>query len=465
MIVKSFHFSAFAVTTMALMMTSYLRAEPSLNWNAAARQGSVIKTLPALKQPGLPQSQFGTSERANELNPQPLPPAKPNPGDSLKSSVDNRTKPLTGLPAANPLNKDKANAQISATAVPKNIFSLEDRAIIIVGGKSSSAGEVKKALLGEIAKKAGPPKIVKGGARPLDLAALNVTKGAINSPAPPRTLERPSAPGKSMPPISQTTSASTSAQAVIGSGSALNVPASRGMEAMNSLSAVLCLDKGPPLIDEVEKRLKPGTRVIIWGFCLGDRPGRVEIIGQFPGGKLTPAFTSWNMTSVEIEIPANVRGAIDHAVAVSIVTADGKTTPAKQAQFVASRERVDVPERLWSPTAKFELSATGGAAPTNAAYSGQLSRTLRINPQCALYEIDALVLSGAVTEIRGWGTQGLPNEASVSIDWMGTCTEKTTISQNNYVVYQEAASLSYNSACRVAFQTQASAYCPAGIAP
>jgi hypothetical protein len=437
MIVKSFHFSAFAVTTMALMMTSYLRAEPSLNWNAAARQGSVIKTLPALKQPGLPQSQFGTSERANELNPQPLPPAKPNPGDSLKSSVDNRTKPLTGLPAANPLNKDKANAQISATAVPKNIFSLEDRAIIIVGGKSSSAGEVKKALLGEIAKKAGPPKIVKGGARPLDLAALNVTKGAINSPAPP----------------------------VIGSGSALNVPASRGMEAMNSLSAVLCLDKGPPLIDEVEKRLKPGTRVIIWGFCLGDRPGRVEIIGQFPGGKLTPAFTSWNMTSVEIEIPANVRGAIDHAVAVSIVTADGKTTPAKQAQFVASRERVDVPERLWSPTAKFELSATGGAAPTNAAYSGQLSRTLRINPQCALYEMDALVLSGAVTEIRGWGTQGLPNEASVSIDWMGTCTEKTTISQNNYVVYQEAASLSYNSACRVAFQTQASAYCPAGIAP
>jgi hypothetical protein len=79
--------------------------------------------------------------------------------------------------------------------------------------------------------------------------------------------------------------------------------------------------------------------------------------------------------------------------------------------------------------------------------------------------MDALVLSGAVTEIRGWGTQGLPNEASVSIDWMGTCTEKTTISQNNYVVYQEAASLSYNSACRVAFQTQASAYCPAGIAP
>jgi hypothetical protein len=463
MIDKSVRLSTLAyalASAIALLTTTHINAEPTLNWSAAAGQSEAIKVFPAQKQPGLAQSQLGASgldNRLNELNPQPLPPAQPNPGTSVKSGLDNRAKPLA------PLVNDKVNAQTSATRIPNNLFDVEDRAIIIVGGKQSTAGELKKSLLAEIAKKAGPSKTIKGGARKLDLVALNVTNGAINSPAPPRTMERPSAPGKPKPPISQTTSASTSSQAAIGSGSALTVPASRGRELIDSVSALRCLDKGPPLIDEVEKRLKPGSRVMVWGRCLGDRPGRVEIIGQFPGGKLTPAFTSWEMTGIEIEIPANIRGAVDHAVAVSVITAEGKTTPAKQAQFVAARERLDVPERLWSPTARFEFSAAGGQASTNAAYAGQLSKTLRINPLCALYEMDAVVLSGGITQIRGWDAPGPANEASVLIDWAGTCNETKKIEivriiNTNYTV-------DFTSACRVAFQTQASAYCPAGIAP
>lgn len=461
MIIKSFRQLGRAVA-VALVITGHAGAQQTLNWNAAETKSDANKTLPAPTQSGLAQSQLGTGGlkvRANELNPQPLPPAQPNPDDRLKPVLEDRIKSSSPPPRVN----EKVNAQTSVTKIPKNLFNFEDRAIIIVGGKQSTAGEAKKALLAEIAKKAGPAKTIKGGARTLDLDALNVTKGAIKPSVLPRTMERPAAPGKPKPLISQ--AAATSTQAAMGSGSALAVPASRGREVINSVSALRCLDKGLPLIDEVEKRLKPGIRVMIWGRCLGDRPGRVEIIGQFPGGKLTPAFTSWEMTGVEIEIPANVRGAIDHAVAVSIVTADGKTTPAKQAQFVASRERVDVPERLWSPTAKFELSATGGAASTNAAYSGQLAKKLRVNPQCALYDMDALVLSGGVTQIRGWDAPGPPNEASVSIDWVGTCTEKKTISGNDYVVFQGAVSVAFDSACRVAFQTQASAYCPVGIAP
>ncbi len=443
MVGKSFRCSTLAFASafaMSMLVMAHANPEPRLNLGAAAGQSGANQALSA-QQPSSVQSPLGASglnSRANSINPQPL------------ASANNKIN-------------DRISAQTSAASIPNNLFNFEDRAIIIVGGKQSTAGELKKTLLAEIAKKAGPPKTIKGGARTLDLAEISLTKVPRNLPSPPRTMELPSAPGRQRPPISQTASAST--QAAIGSGSALNVPASRGSETINSVSALRCLDKGPPLIDEVEKRLKPGTRVMIWGRCLGDRPGRVEIIGQFPGGKLTPAFTSWEMTGVEIEIPANVRGAIDHAVAVSIVTADGKTTPAKQAQFVAARERVDVPERLWSPAAKFELAATGGAASTNAAYSGQLSKTLRINPQCALYDMDAVVLAGAITQIRGWDAPGPLNEASVSLDWVGTCTEKTTISQSNYVVFQGAVSLSYESACRVAFQTQASAYCPAGIAP
>lgn len=467
MIGKSFRFNtlAYALTSaMLLLITTHIDAEPPLNWSAAAGQNEMSKTLPAQKQPSLAQSQLGASglnNRVNELNPQPLPPAQPNPIGAIKSGLDNRVKPLA------PPTNDKVNAQTSATKIPKNLFDIEDRAIIIVGGKQSTAGELKKSLLAEIAKKAGSAKTIKGGARTLDLDALNVMKGAINSPAPPRVMDRPSATGKPKPPISQTASASTSAQAAIGAGSALAVPATRGRDEINSVSALRCLDKGPPLIDEVEKRLKPGTRVMVWGRCLGDRPGRVEIIGQFPGGKLTPAFISWEMTGVEIEIPANVRGATDHAVAVSIITVDGKTTPARQAQFVASRERVDVPERLWSPAARFEFAAaTEEGIGKNPAHEGyQLSKTLRINPQCALYDMNVIVLSGEVTEIRGWDAPGPANEASVLINWRGTCTQRTTISQNDYVLFEGAASRAVESACRVAFQTQASAYCPAGIVP
>ncbi len=61
--------------------------------------------------------------------------------------------------------------------------------------------------------------------------------------------------------------------------------------------------------------------------------------------------------------------------------------------------------------------------------------------------------------------QGPPNEASVTIDWVGTCTGTTTTTHYNYAVVQGSGDVSIKSACRVAFQARAWAYCPAGVAP
>jgi hypothetical protein len=368
----------------------------------------------------------------------------------------------------------KADAKVSAARSPNKLFDMEDRAIIIVGGKQTTAGAVKQAINAEITRLAGPPKTVKGGARKLDLGVVNVASSAKRlEPAPPRTMGGPMKSGGA-----KFTADSTAASISPSSWQAARtLPSTALKDAVSSRSGAKsiadgkCLDNGPPIISEVQGRLKPGTKVTVWGRCFGDRPGRVEIIGQFPGGKLTPAFTAWDMTGIEIEIPAHIRGAMDHAVAVTIVTAGGHTTPAMQAQFVAARERVEVPDRLWSPSAGFELSATvetlntaTGALRNNDARAGQVSKSLRVHPQCGLDTMDAIVLSGGIRAIRGWEL-GPPNEAAVTIDWEGTCTGSKTTTSYNYVLPQVSDDVSISSACRVAFQARAWAYCPVGVAP
>jgi len=354
----------------------------------------------------------------------------------------------------------RSTAKTGAIKASKGLFALEDRTIIIVGGKKTTAGEAKRALQAELVAKAGAPKTVKGGTRKLDLAGHD---GAGPKPFP---FDGPIGAHRRPTATTSTPSASQPAQTVR-PGFAQSIA---GNKDAVSLSALRCPDKGLPKISEVAGKLKAGGKATLWGQCFGDRPGRVELIGQFPGGKLTLAFTAWDPNGVELEIPATIRGAPDHIVSVTVVTVDGKASPAMQAQFIAARERIEVPERLWSPAADFDFSATAEAThlidpnETNEAYAGHTARTVRVQPQCSLDTMDAIVHSGAISEIRGWEA-GPPNEASVTIDWLGTCTSTKTTTNYNYVVVEGSSDISIKSACRVAFQARAWAFCPAGIAP
>jgi hypothetical protein len=236
-----------------------------------------------------------------------------------------------------------------------------------------------------------------------------------------------------------------------------------------SISEMQCPDKGkgPPKISEIQGKLMPGKRVTIWGECFGERTGRVEIIGQFPGDKLSPTFASWDQNSIEIEIPANIRGAGDHATTLSVTTADGKTSTSMKVPFVAARERIEVPANLWSPSAKFELvSNESKPMDQNAARSGQTAMKLRITAQCALETMDAVVASGGITEINGW-EQGPPNDAAVTLKWVATCSGRnaTPGSSGGFLGLGDKFGTTGYSACRVDFQTRAWAYCPVGVAP
>jgi hypothetical protein len=359
-----------------------------------------------------------------------------------------------------PLPATKSGASKAA----RNLFDIEDKSSIHFSGKQTTAGELKRKLHAEIAAKNGPPKTVPGGARKLDLAALNVT-------APSNAASRVAHPAAAKTHRVSATPVLLANQSLTqNQPSAKTTVAGMRVDPANSYSAQKCLDKGPPVISEIRGALKVGGQVEVWGRCFGDRAGRVEVIGQFPGGKLQAAFAAWDSGAVTITVPGNVSGATDHTVAVSVVTADGKVSPAMQAKFIASRQRVDVPDRLWTPGVAFDLSATSrldgsveSARQGNAAGLGKTARSLRVNPQCTLDNMEATFQTGAVRQIVGW-EKGPANEAAVDVEWAGTCTFQK-VTEDSGPISLLGDYVYFTSACRVAFQVRAWAYCPAGINP
>jgi hypothetical protein len=421
----------------------------------------------------LQQAQPAFGEKVEPVDPKAATPKKLEPL-GLKAAPALGLKPSSDLPQAGAAVKGPTASRNGAAKSARKLFDMEDRAIIIVSGRQTTAGDLKRALNAEIASKAGPPRTVKGGARRLDLVALNVARNTTSVAPPAQTTVAARADTRAAKLALAPSALSTYSQSTNPAGPNYSAEVTAAVNKSSTsavLKDILCADKGPPKISEVVGRLKPGSKFSVWGRCFGVRPGRVEIIGQFPGGKLTVPFTAWDMSGVDLEMPANIRGASDHAVAVTIITADGKTTPAMQASFVAARERIEVPDRLWSPAAGFELASTvetlntaNGTSSVNPAASGQIAKSLRVNPQCALDNMDAMVLSGSVSQIRGWEL-GPANEATVTIDWIGTCIRSTTTTSYHYVIAQVGDDISVSSACRVAFQARAWAYCPVGVAP
>ena len=421
----------------------------SLNPQPLPPAGSAIKLIQCTC-----INQIATTPGAlQSLNPQPLPPAgnavKPLQGagsqsiDTIRPLINTVTMPLV-----QPDIRDKMGTPKLAAPVRPG---MDERGIIIVGGKPLTVGELNKNLYADIAAKAGTPKTIKSRARKLDFVqpvlqnTLQQNIGANSQSfisARPENLASLSTPG--------TPKISIDAKAI-------------------NYSELKCPNqgKGPPKISEIQGKLIPGKRVSIWGECFGDRTGRVEIIGQFSGDKLTPAFASWDQNLIEIEIPANIRSASDHATTLSVITADGKTSTSVKVQFVAARERIEVPAYMWSPGARFELAANENTTmDQNSARAGQTSKNLRINALCALETMDAVVATGGVTEINGW-EQGPPNEAAVTLKWVADCSGQTvtTRSPSGFLGLDATFNATAYSVCRVDFQTRAWAYCPVGIAP
>ena len=414
-------------------------------------------------------TQFGTGSQLGNGTPVAAPSATPSwsappawsmPAASAAPRGANALAPKPAGPTPSSLGTT-AVVNAPATAGRKgDLFSLDDKTVLKADGKETSAAAIKQQLLAQIAAKAGPMKTVKASMRSLDTSVAGGGAGVRQSPV--RDQHPGTAPG-GLGKIDQTT-ATAKANVLVPGGLPHGALVTATATGRNSAVAdMYCTDKGPPTVTEVDGTLRAGGKVKLWGKCFGDRTGRVEVIGQFPGGKLAVAFTSWSQTLIEIDVPATVRGAPDGTVAVTVVTAEGKATPAAQGRYVAARERVEVPDRMWSPGSAFETAATSNNQP-NPSESGQLARNVRINPQCGLESMVADVIAGDVTSIDGFD-RGPPNEAAVTIAWRGTCVTTKSWTTYNFAFVYSQGDVTVTEACRIALRPRAWAQCPVGIAP
>ncbi|MEK8033872.1 hypothetical protein AACH06_23860 [Ideonella sp. DXS29W] len=79
---------------------------------------------------------------------------------------------------------------------------------------------------------------------------------------------------------------------------------------------------GPRVANLRQSHIGPGGAVVLNGQCFGAAPGRVRLIGNFPGGQLMLTTPVWRHDVVYAEIPA-ATGVASHPVVVQLLDAHG----------------------------------------------------------------------------------------------------------------------------------------------
>lgn len=313
----------------------------------------------------------------------------------------------------------------------------DDRAIIIVGGQPQPAPG------NHTVKTGSRPKLWQDGS-----SSGRATAGAANralAPSMPQAINAGQATAARSPSAAQRNLGGVAIQ-----GTAANAAAA---------AAQIDCETPPPRISNIQGHLTPGQPFTINGMCFGKEAGAVELIG-LPGGKINAQFTAWDAGSIRAVMPA-VNGGTDQSVAVTVVRkSDRKASPAKEASFVAPRERVDVPAHAWSPAPRFHDAQS--LPPQNGPRQGTTTFNVRVHSACALDEVSAAGTKGRVNAINGWtrnGWQARPHEASVTIPWSYACQRRETILPGAPVP------VVLITGCEVDFTVSATAYCPVGISP
>jgi hypothetical protein len=341
-------------------------------------------------------------------------------------------------------------AAAAKATLPANLFSVEDRAIIIVGGKPMAAGDVKRQVQSELRQQSVPARaIVKRVPQGAPVRGGGVWNGPITGNARP-LVER-----------SDRADAIRPVERIAGMGRSDTARASSGLSYTEMIN--YCKTH-PAEITRVRGTVTPNARFTIEGSCFGDTTGAVEAIGQFPGGNLRLVFEGWSDSQIIAFVPA-VSGAPDHVIALTVVRPDRGRSPAMQARFVATRLQVPVPARYWSPRSDFvAIEVDQGGGNIFSGYTvwgaGATSRStpfsLLINPACELDSAAWSSSTGHIEAFNGWDSPGPPNLANVEVAWTPRCVTQTT----NYVFASSSQRI-----CSVEFSLAAWANCPLGLAP
>ncbi|HMF91348.1 MAG TPA: hypothetical protein VKL40_11950 [Candidatus Angelobacter sp.] len=106
-------------------------------------------------------------------------------------------------------------------------------------------------------------------------------------------------------------------------------------------------NRGNALPIESSGVIVPGERLYVTGRNLGDGPGEVRLVGNFPGGslRLNPLPNGWKDADVWVEVPA-VTGAMDQPVRIEVVTRTACVSNSLALRFKANREERLLPLRM-----------------------------------------------------------------------------------------------------------------------
>lgn len=372
------------------------------------------------------------------------------PAQRVTTPATRVTAPAVAIrPEATAVQANQFATVAGKQTIPANLFSVEDRAIIIVGGKPVAAGDVKRQLVNELRQQS-----VAG--------TLSYRRANIASvPAGVPIRENPGAGIGNVRQPRDRIEANTRVPSV---GAYANSRDSIKANPALSYTEMLNYCKTHPAdISRVSGTVTPNARFKIQGICFGDQTGAVEVIGQFPGGNMRLVFERWSETEIIAFVPP-VSGALDHAIALTVVRLDKSRSPAVQAKFIATRQQVPVPPRLWSPASDFiRIEVDQGGGNIFSGYTvwgaGSPSRStpfsLLINPACELDTASWASRTGRVEQFNGW-ENGPPNHANVEIVWTPQCTTQTT----NYILASSSQRI-----CSIDFTVSAVANCPVGLAP
>jgi len=317
------------------------------------------------------------------------------PASSLHGGSSMNHTPATNTPPASTWTpRNMARPYVTApepnavqqSNLPTDLAKLSDSAIIIIGGKSTPAGDVKRAVLGLDDKAI----IIVGGKRvaaattkrDLVAASANRTVQAGTSPtqAPsaraPVTAAAPNVNANAgaatqtharpikVPPLSRPIASAKRVQVVAASGQVRieqDRLAQAGLTSHTAAPGVIATAAGgithDPRVTGTEHmptagifsvnnhfttspHLTPGGKVGIWGMGFGAGPGAVTLVGgPFDRSPIKLQVVRWTTDTIEATVPAGIRGVpdVDGAV-LQVSTSEGKSYRFDNVSFVAVRE-------------------------------------------------------------------------------------------------------------------------------
>lgn len=361
--------------------------------------------------------------------------------------------------------------QSAARGAAVSLSDVDDRAIIVVGGKQTTAGDFKKQVAARERNsgsgrtvKAVAPKTPPPSASTQSAGDVALQTSAASAPTSTATLAKATAL-KPAPVVATQTQTTRAAVSTPQSGQPLQQAAIQ--PGVASKLKMDCETREPRL-HVVRGRISSAQQFTVEGACLGTYPGSLELIGQFPGGTLKPTIVLWGPSAIVASIPT-LYGVPDHPVALSVVRApDQKRSDAKRFDYVAERKTVPIPAGNFSPSTHYTHEYSDWVHDKSRRI---LKRTpelavfeVRKHPACALETVSAVAQVGRVESIEGSDPVPMdPARITVKWDWhcKYTFTERPKLERElgfGGVVRSDTS-------CNAAFDVQAWASCPVGIAP